>query len=341
MATIKDVAAAAGVSPATVSYALRGDSRIIPATAQKVLDVASQLHYNTNLSARSLRSGKNGVIGIDIYELDMQYPSQISAAIAEEAQRQGLQAIVQQTCSSQENEISILSNVTSQLCDGVIFSPGKVTSGEIKTLIMSKPVVLLDNPETSSKPLFDTVFTPCEDGAQTAINHLIDIGCQHIGIVGTSYDISSAGQVAARRLTGCLKAFAQAGIHVQPGDVINTAWRPDAVRKTIRQFMQEHARNYDGLFCMTDTIALGVLRGLADCRISVPDDMAVIGFDGIYEGDLNVPSLTTIAVDFNDLAKKAVRLLIHRIRHPQADFVPIIETAKYSLVKRESTQFIR
>lgn len=340
MATVKDVAAAAGVSQATVSYALRGDSRIIPSTAKKVFEAADRLHYSTNLSARSLRSGKNGIIGVAIYELDMPYPSQISAAISQEVSRRGLQTIVQQTSSSVQNEISVLANVTSQLCDGTIFSPSKVTNQGIKALAGGKPVVLLDNSELSSHPLFDTVLSPCEDGAETAINHLIDIGCRHIGIIGTRYDIASdasaASQVAYRRLSGCMAAFRKAGISLDPHDVIETSWRPEEVRSVIGNMTAE-GRRYDGLFCMTDSIALGTIRGLADYGLRSPIDTAVVGFDGIHEGELAVPSISTIAVDFEDLAAKAVNLLMKRILHPEDEYSPVVETARYSLVAREST----
>lgn len=89
MVTMSEVAKAAGVSRATASYALRGDPRIAPDTAQKVLNAANELKYTANLSARSLRSGHNGVIGVAIFELDRPYPSEMSAAISREATKHG------------------------------------------------------------------------------------------------------------------------------------------------------------------------------------------------------------------------------------------------------------
>lgn len=108
MVTMSEVAKAAGVSRATASYALRGDPRIAPDTAQKVLNAANELKYTANLSARSLRSGHNGVIGVAIFELDRPYPSEMSAAISREATKHGLQTIVQQTSISKDSEIGIL-----------------------------------------------------------------------------------------------------------------------------------------------------------------------------------------------------------------------------------------
>ena len=85
MVTMSDVAKAAGVSRATASYALRGDPRIVPATAERVMRAARELQYTTNLSARSLRSGRSGIIGVAIFELDHPYPSEMSAAMSREA----------------------------------------------------------------------------------------------------------------------------------------------------------------------------------------------------------------------------------------------------------------
>lgn len=182
MVTMSEVAKAAGVSRATASYALRGDPRIAPDTAQKVLNAANELKYTANLSARSLRSGHNGVIGVAIFELDRPYPSEMSAAISREATKHGLQTIVQQTSISKDSEIGILKKVTSQLCDGMIFSPSNVSDQEIRILAGGKPIVLLD--ALSHSPMFDTINTPCETGAQAAIDHLINVGCRNILVIG-------------------------------------------------------------------------------------------------------------------------------------------------------------
>lgn len=305
MVTMSDVAKAAGVSRATASYALRGDPRIVPETAEKVRAAARRLHYTANLSARSLRSGRNGVIGLAIFELDRAYPSEMGAAISREASRHGLQTIVQETSNSKEGEVSILRKVTSQLCDGMIFSPGNVSDEELRELSGGKPMVLLD--DLSPDPIFDTVNTPCEIGAQTAIDHLVDVGCQNILVVGARYESlaedAQSTSVSARRLYGCLKAFDDHGMEVSPENFLYINWNPEDARALAHQVVRS-GRRFDGVFCMTDTLAMGFIRGLADCGVHVPNDMAVVGFDGINESDYFVPSLTTVSTDLNDLAAK-------------------------------------
>ncbi|OZG66503.1 LacI family DNA-binding transcriptional regulator [Bifidobacterium eulemuris] len=338
MVTMSDVAKAAGVSRATASYALRGDPRIAPATTDRVLQAARALQYTTNLSARSLRSGRSGLIGVAIFELDFPYPSEMSAAISREVARHGLEAIVQETSNSKESEIAILQKVTSQLCDGTIFSPGKVSDEEIRDLSGGKPVVLLD--DISPDPVFDSVATPCESGSEAAIRHLIEVGCRRILVVGASYDMlaedRAAMSVSGRRLIGCLNAFENLGITPDPTQFLRPEqWQNGAARKLAHNVV-DAGTPFDGVFCMTDSIALGFIRGLADRGIHVPQDAAVIGFDGINECDYYIPSLSTIATDMEDLARKAVGLLLDRIDGGDAPTRTL--TADYRLVARESTR---
>ena len=339
MVTMNDVAKAAGVSRATASYALRGDPRIIPETTERVLEAARRLHYTTNLSARLLRSGRNGVIGVAIFELDYPYPSEMSAAVSREVARHGMQAIVQQTANSKEGEVTVLRKVTSQLCDGMIFSPGNVNDEEIRALSGGKPMVLLD--DISPDPAFDSVYTACEQGSAAAVRHLLDIGCRNILVVGASYealadDRASTG-VGPRRLLGSLDALEEASYPIDPGMFIPlTSWNSKAARRCAHGIV-DSGRPVDGIFCMTDMLAIGMVRGLADRGVRVPDDVAVIGFDGIAEGEYYIPSLTTVRTDLDDLARKAVGLLLRRIGGG-SNATPTRLTADYELVMRESTR---
>ena len=341
MVTMSDVAKAAGVSRATASYALRGDARIAPATAERVLRAAHDLQYTTNLSARSLRSGRSGIIGVAIFELDRPYPSEMSAAMSREAARHGLEAIVQETSNSKDNEVAILQKVTSQLCDGTIFSPSNVSDEEIRALSGGKPVVLLD--DISPDPVFDSVATPCEEGASAAIRHLVQIGCRRPLVIGTDYDAlaedRAATTVSGRRLLGCLNAFDDLGITPTAEQFVKLRHWESSDARAAAHALVDSGVNFDGAFCMTDTISIGFVRGLADRGLRVPEDVAVIGFDGIRECEDYIPSLSTVATDLDDLAAKAMRLLLDRLDEDGKDEPAPIRTltADFRLVAREST----
>ena len=343
---MSDVARAAHVSSATVSYALRGDSRISHETTDKVRRAAQKLHYTTNLSARSLRSGRNGIIGVAIFELDHPYPAQMSAAMSHEAARHGYGTIVQETSDSKENEIAFLRRVTIQLTEGTIFSPGHITDREIQHLTGDKPLVLLD--DISAHPTFDSVATPGFEGSRTAIGHLLDVGCRRILIIGAPYQkqmLSPAAiplTVSQTRFRGCVEAFRQHGMQTDPHQFVATDHWDSQNARAAAHHLVDAGVQFDGAYCLTDTLAIGFIRGLADRGVRVPGDVKVIGFDGINEGEDYIPSLTTIKTDMGDLAHKAVSLLISKINSPTRETTDKTAartlTAKFSLVCRESTQ---
>ena len=344
MVTMSDVAKEAQVSRATASYALRGDTRIADDTRRRVLLAARKLRYSANLSARSLRSGKSGIIGVAIFELDKPYPAQMSAAISRQINAHGMQAIIQQTSNSKQDEVSILRHVTSQLCDGTIFSPGSITNEEMQELADGKPLVLLDDP--SAEPVFDSVMTASTEGAAMAVQHLLDCGCRRIGVVGAdmtaSTDPAQRHAVRGRRVAGCLKALKAAGIKARPQDFLPLdRWDGEMARDLGHHLADTSDLAFDGIFCMTDSLALSLIRGLHECGVEVPRDLAVVGFDGIQEGALYIPSLTTISTDKDDLARKAVDALLARLQGDDDNRPPTRTTAACRLVVRESTAKIR
>ena len=157
--TMRDVAKEAGVSPASVSFALRGDPRIKQETAQHIIEVANRMNYSVNATAKSLRSGRTGVIEAAVYQVDRPFYAQLLAGISSAALRAGVQAVVQQISYGKAgNEKNILEKVANQFCDGVILSAGGLSDAEIMELSKGKPVVLLD--DQSYQGPFDSVFTP-------------------------------------------------------------------------------------------------------------------------------------------------------------------------------------
>lgn len=361
MATLRDVAARAGVSASAVSYILRGDTRFQAETVARVHAAARELGYTANLSARILKAGRNGVIGVAVYALEAAQPMRLAAAINREAARRGLRVIVQETANSREGELQALEQTTSQFCDGLIFSPAKVSAAEIKSHIGTKPMVWCE--DFSDSPLFDAVVTPSFEGARDAVRHLISVGCRRIGILGigvrTSHDrnvtnesyegidcIEAESSVFAtdgnatfrtQRLRGYLAALNEAGIVFDPAWAIDCAWNFEAARETTRQLADSSHVPIDGLFCMNDVLAIGASRGLADCGVHVPDDVAIIGFDGIRETAYTTPSISTVTLDYNDYARKALDLLAARIDGANNGAPAQRLVADYRIVQREST----
>lgn len=339
MVTMEDVAKMAGVSRATASYALRGDARIAPDTAKKVLATAKKLHYSPSFTARALSSGRSRTIGVALFEFDRPFPAELSAAIALEANRRGYRIIAQQMKSIYEDEKTVLTEVIGQICDGTIFSPTSTRSREIRDLADGRPVVLLDDP--FSEHLLDTINTPGERGAYLAVNHLVDIGCRNILVLGADHAVSAPAvqddNSGGRRLRGCRKAFNEINERVRVRSTFfPAAWGTEDAYLALKRLLQE-GYTFDGVFCLTDSMALGVLRALADNGIRVPQQVAVIGFDGIAEGRFCVPTLSTIEVDREEIASKAVDLVVRRIESREQEFRPVVMEVGCRLVVRQST----
>lgn len=338
MVTVQDVAERAGVSITTASYALRNDPRVRQKTAAAVLKAAKELNYTANFSARNLRNGSSHVIGFSSRMPELPYSAELTKHLSYEVRRRGYYLLTQQSAVSDEDERSIIREFSQQLCDGMIFDEWQLPATEMRRLCGPKPIVVLD--DGNAKPVVDCVYSPSFDGAYAAVSHLIDVGCRNIAILGTEYipyeECEDTRDFGRLRLAGALKACRDRNVKFEPGNAIKAAWTAPGGRDAIHRAIAGGLA-FDGLFCMSDTTAFGALRGLHDCGVNCPKDVAVIGFDGIFDGGLYVPTLSTIAVDFGFLAKSAVDLLINRIENPPQRLRPKTVTIPFTLVQREST----
>lgn len=345
MVTMKDIAREAGVSAMTVSNALRGRDNVAPATAHRVLDAAERLGYRlttTSMSARSLRvrgcgGDSSGVIGVAVFEFDSAQPSQMAAGISRAAMERGYRTIFQQTRVNEQYERDIIRGIANQFCDGLIFSATCLEPSEVDRLAQHRPTVLLD--DGRGQGALDTVLSPGITGARAAVSYLLKQGRRHIAVVGDSLqmldDPERRQSVGGRRLQGCIQALHEAGLRTTDAAFLSCDWNGSAARALVHA-MGDHMREYDAIFCLTDGMALGVLRGLTDCGVRVPDDVAVMGFDGIAAGELSVPSLSTVAVDYDWMARIAVNRVIERLEHPMESSVCLCMETPFHLELRES-----
>ncbi|MFF0094889.1 LacI family DNA-binding transcriptional regulator [Streptomyces canus] len=333
MATIQDVAIAAGVSAMTVSNVINDHPNVRKATREKVLDAMARLDYRVNVAARNLRKGRTGTIGLAVPEVDSPYYGQLAAAIIAAAQRYSLRVCIEQTGASRENELDALSLSRNRLYDGLILSTVGMGPADVERLKVDYPVVILGE-KIFGGPV-DHVAMPNVDASQAATRHLIERGCRRIamvrGPVGEDIDVSSL------RFTGYQKALRGAGLPLDPDLVqsMETLTMRAGARRA--REMVASGLNFDGVFCVTDTVAMGVLRGLADAGVRVPEQVKVIGFDDVEESEFLIPSLSTIDPDHDIMARRAVDLLAGRIEQtkPGADHEEFI--SHFSVVIREST----
>ncbi|MEW2409815.1 LacI family DNA-binding transcriptional regulator [Streptomyces griseoviridis] len=333
MTTIQDVARAAGVSAMTVSNVINGHPNVRPATKERVMAAMTRLDYRVNVAARNLRKGRTGTIGLAVPEIDRPYYGRLAAAIIAAAARHGLRVAVEQTGAVRENELEALSLSRNRLYDGLILSTVGLGPADVDRLKVDHPLVILGE-RIFGGPV-DHVAMPNVDGARAATRHLIDRGCRRIALVCGPW--TGETDVSGLRRTGYAQALEEAGLPVDP-DLVRTVDRLTmAAGARAARALASDDPGVDGVFCVTDTVAMGVLRGLADVGARVPDDVKVIGFDDVEESAYLVPSLSTIDPDHDLMAARAVDLLAARIDRPEQPLEREEFVSPYRVVAREST----
>jgi DNA-binding LacI/PurR family transcriptional regulator len=333
MVTMGDVARAAGVSPMTVSHVVNDHPHVKESTRAKVLEVMDRLDYRVNVAARNLRTGRTGTIGLAVPEVDRPYFGQLAARIITAAAKHNLRVVIEQTGASRENELDALSLSRNRLYDGLILSTVGLGPADTDLLKVDYPVVILG--ERIFDGPVDHVAMPNVKGACAATSHLIERGCRRIVMVDGQ--VSGEVDVSELRLTGYRQALEQSGIVFDPSLVVNIEKLTMQAGAEVARALVAGRKRFDGVFCVTDTVAIGVLRGLADAGVRVPSRVKVIGFDNVEESAFMVPSLSSIDPDHERMARTAVSLLVRRIEggvpgKPRREFV-----SKFSVVEREST----
>ena len=331
--TLKDVAQRAGVSVKTVSNVVNGYPHVSPGTRSRVEEAVDALGYRPNLQARSLRTGRTGVIALGVPRLDEAYFAEVAARVIEAAGALGLTVLVEQTDGDRQRELEVLSGIRPGIVDGVVLSPLSLQADDLERAAVRTPVILLG--EQVSDTALDHLRIDNVAASRELTRGLIAGGRRRIAVVGTP--TARHGGAAQLRLTGYLEAHDQDGV---PYD--DRRWMPVEHYRRADGAAAVHALlesgvPFDAVFCFNDLLALGALAALRQRGLRVPQDVAVAGFDDIDECSYSVPTLTTVAPDKEQLAARAVHTLQARLTG--VDEVPDPDVP-YVVVQRESSLYI-
>ncbi|WP_029069020.1 LacI family DNA-binding transcriptional regulator [Jonesia quinghaiensis] len=333
-ATMQDVAKRAGVSVKTVSNVVNGYPYIRDTTKEKVLAAIAELDYQMNTTARSLRSGKTGMIGLAVPELSLPYFAQLADAVIQHAETRGLTVLIEQTGADPAREREALYGSRRQLTDGLIMSPLALGPNDVDLFTVPYPLVLLGERVFNSSA--DHVTMHNVAGAQAATEHLIAQGCRKIAVLG-----AHEGEVmgsAKLRTEGYLKALAEHGMEPDPQLIREVGlWHRSTGAEALFQLVDEGVE-FDGIFALNDALALGALYALHTRGIAVPEQVKVIGFDDIDDARYSFPPLSTVDPGRDQIAHTAVDLLQQRIDNPHVTHQPQKIVTSYSVVQRNSTQ---
>ncbi|WP_114853146.1 LacI family DNA-binding transcriptional regulator [Brachybacterium sp. YJGR34] len=332
--TMADVARRAGVSPKTVSNVLNDRYPYIrPATRTRVLEAVEELGYRLNTSARALRTNRTGVIGLALPELRAPYFAELADEVFRAARDAGLRVVVEHVEPAPHVAVDHMAGAGAQGLDGALIAPASRADVALETAPPGFPIVVLGDRRLEGD--VDQVFLANAQGARLAMEHLLGIGRTRIALLGA--DVHGTIGNAAERTAAYRAVLAEHGVPVADDLLLSTqGWTAADGAAALEDALAEGTR-FDGLLALSDSLALGALSTLHRRRVAVPDEVAVVGFDGIDDSRFAVPPLTTVGVDRRRTARAAVELLLRRLDTGGADAPPAAVEIETELIVRGST----
>ncbi|MCU1411236.1 MAG: LacI family transcriptional regulator [Rhodoglobus sp.] len=298
--TINDVAAAAGVSVATVSKAVNGRYGVSEETVARVLKVVQELGYESSLVASSMRSRRTGVIGVLVADFEP-FSSEILKGVGAELRGSRYDLLAYAGSHQVEGpgwERRSLQRLSGTLIDGAIMVTPTVVSASADI-----PIVAID-PHAGRADL-PTVESDSFAGARQATQYLIDLGHRRIGFIGGRPDLRSA----ALRDAGYRRALADSGIPFDPGLVREGHYEQKTAREPALSLLGSPERP-TAVFAANDLTGIAILEAAAELGLEVPRDLSVVGFDDIPEASQMTPPLTTIRQPMQTLGATAARMVV-------------------------------
>lgn len=329
MATLRDVARLSGVSIKTVSNVVNGYSFVKPENRRRVEEALAATGYRPNMGARNLRRGRTGFIALAVPELSVPYFAELAGLVIGAAQEQDWNVLIEQTQGVRERERSTLASFGPHLVDGAILSPEALDAADFGDVSPGVPVVMLG--EHAIDVPVDRVAIDNVGAARAAVAHLISLGRKRIAVIGDNPRRSTA----ALRLAGYRAELAAAGLSLADGMVAPAASYHRRDGAEAMRFLLDSPEPPDAVFCFNDLLAVGALFAAVQRGLRVPEDVAVLGFDGTDEAAYSLPPLTTVAPDKGAIARAAVDLVRQRIADKEGE--PEDVETPFTLTIREST----
>ena len=306
--TIKDVAATAGVSVATVSRVLNGSDRVDAEMAARVHDAVARLGYRRSGLARSLRSRRARVVGLVISDIRNPFFTDVVRGVEDRVGADGYSLVL---CNSDEElakEADYLDLIVEERMAGAIVSPASSDDTRLDALTeRGTPVVVIDR--EAVREAVDTVLVDNVRGGSIAVHHLAENGYRRIACV-TGPPRTSTG---ADRLAGWEGGLREAGLPIEDSLLRHADFKESGGHAAATELLAGPDRP-DAFFVANNLMTVGVLAALREAGLEVPGDVGVVGFDDMPWARLLRPALTTVAQPTYELGRRAAGLLEERIQ---------------------------
>ncbi|UCS92076.1 LacI family transcriptional regulator [Echinicola marina] len=332
--TIRDIAYRLNVSVATVSRALRDSTEIKRETKQAVLEMAKEMDYHPNLLASSLSSKKSKILGVVVPTINRQFWSNSISGIESVAYHHGYKVMIFQSAESVKKEIEIVETLANSRVDGILIALSKETINynHINN-ILKRGIPVLQFERSSTDLDTQKVITDDFNGAFELVQHLIDSGKKNIAYLGGPISLG----VCKQRLKGFQQALQQNNVTDKENLIITIdSFDYQSAEKALRKFWSLEKKP-DAIFCFADILAIGVMAAAKKLNISIPQELAIVGFGNDDIGRFVTPSLTTMAQPSFEMGKLAAELIMNEINDEEKYCSRREEIIRPQLIIRESS----
>jgi DNA-binding LacI/PurR family transcriptional regulator len=329
VATIRQVAEMAGVSIATVSRVFAGSDLVSRELVERVQAAAHSVNYQPNRIARNLRTQKTHTAAVVVSDIENPFFTSVIRGAERVLRNAGYTLLLTNSDEDEQLELEHLLNLRAEGVAGVILAPTHEDPKRYEQFLQAGLVIVaIDRCPMNLK--IDRVTVNNIEGAQTAVRHLIDQGHTKIGFVTGLPKISTAFE----RLLGFEQAMKIHNLPVNPQWVQQGNFRRENGFKAMMDILKLEDRP-TAVISANNLMTLGALQAIYECKLHIPADIAIVGFDDMaWASSLN-PPLTTIAQPTHELGSVAAQLLLDRINDPQRPFRHVILDTQ--LIVRESS----
>jgi len=329
--TIYDVAREANVSMATVSRVVNGNPNVKPTTRKKVLETIERLGYRPNAVARGLASKKTTTVGAIIPDISSTFFSELTRGIEDIATMYKYNIILSNSDQNKEKELHLINTMLEKQVDGIVYMGGEITEEHIHQFKTSQvPIVLAATNDEAKK--IPSVNIDYEQAAYEATKHLIETTKAQPALITGGEQIQNNGL----KYKGYIRALEEEHIEVNEQLIIENESSYNGGIEGINELLEKQSDLPNAIFVTTDEMGVGVIHGLQDKGVQVPNDVEVFGFNNTRVAMMVRPTLTTIVQPMYDIGAVAMRLLTKYMNKEEVDENTVI--LPHRIIERDSTK---
>jgi len=330
--TIKDIARILGISPSTVSRALKDHPDINVDTKKAVNELAGKLKYQPNAVALSLKNSRSYTIGIIIPEIVHYFFSSVISGIEDVASQKGFTVIICQSNESFEREVANARTLLSHRVDGILVSISKQTQTFDHLINLQEsgiPLVFFDRiaPDINA----DQVVIDDLEASYKATRHLIETGRKRIAHFAGPQNLV----IGRDRLQGYMNALTEAGIPIDNRLIIEADTFEKARNAVVK--MLDEGNIPDGIFAVNDMTAIGAMQTIQKRGYKIPGEIAIVGFSDGYLSGITDPHLSSVDQHGYEMGTTAADMLFQRILSSETEYIPEVKVLNADLIIRGSS----